>query len=320
MNLREIAAKLRSGELTLDTAGHRTNQWTSILEQLLGRIDKDVAMGQGQNDGKWGELRDTENIDEVNARMRNFYNRRLDVDVEQEDIVVTGEREHCSGCGKNMNWVLTGNKLQLRNYFDKEANDLLNYPVDYICPYSKGSIQNPTRGEIQVNSSLIISNFFNFSDCPDELEYTEEWSLCNLVGRENITRYKATTHNVAYGQMSNMAIGVYVHPNGRSIIIGDAFLQDTIAEKMNMTDEEYENADWETMSMIDGHKLVDTISLAVWRWEATDMKTIGKSRLKKLNRDFVEVPVEHGIWQFEHYFDLEIGAFERIYSRLTLKT
>ena len=49
------------------------------------------------------------------------------------------------------------------------------------------------------------------------------------------------------------------------------------------------------------------ISLSVWRWEATDLKTLTKEKLdimkkKQYAQDIVEFDVEHGTWDFEHFY------------------
>jgi hypothetical protein len=76
------------------------------------------------------------------------------------------------------------------------------------------------------------------------------------------------------------------------------------------------------------------ISLSVWRWEATDAKTLEKAAGKKLKdvvnemkedyKDVVKVPVKRGIWEFVHYYDTTSDPENDdelfIYAELKLKS
>ena len=74
------------------------------------------------------------------------------------------------------------------------------------------------------------------------------------------------------------------------------------------------------------------ISLSVWRWEATDIKTLKKAGLSITNlmkdakdkyKDIVRFPVEHGIWEFTHYYDTSSDIEDEdtlfIYSEFKLR-
>ena len=309
MKVREIVEKVRSGEISLVYAGHRVRMTKNDFLKYYEKVKDDA---NGASNGKCGK-RENETVEQVNAGMREFYNRRLEFEVEQNKSLsfTMDERCECSGCGVRLNWVLVGNNLQLLDHPQKSNKkpfnvEFVNYPVDYVCPFH---ILTPTKGEITVASKLIFANFFaGIEDTPKGKKYSDEYSLQHAAGLEKITKYKSK-RNVAFGQMSNMSIGIFVHPDNRSIIIGNSF------------DSESESDDEERL-IIDGHKLVGEISLAVWRWEATDFNTLGKKGYKKLKKDeldIVEVDAEYGVWEFEHYFENQIGDFETIYSRLRLK-
>jgi hypothetical protein len=310
MNIRELCEKVRSEEITLNEAGHRTN--CSRIE-LLKRYDDYLALAAGRNDGCWSQQAG-ETTEQVNAQMREHYQRILDMEIKQEDPLLLIDRDCCFGCGERLYWVLTGNQLQLRNFYD--GNNFVNHPVDYVCPFQT---PQPTRGEIKITSRLLFSNYFReIEDAPEGQRYDNEWSLNHLAGRKRITEYKAA-QNVAYGQMGNMSIGVYVNQAKTSIIIGPSYHPAEMGDYDS--DEEYEAA--MQVAVFPGYEKVGEICLAVWRWEATDLNTLGDAAYAALldeGRDVVELDVPHGVWTFEHHYDMiRRGDSENhLYAKLDL--
>lgn len=322
MKFQEIAMRVKSGEITFDSFGHYVSK--RCKENFIKSFEDLIEYSNGKGDGKWS-IRDDETIEKTNLGMREFYQRRLDNEIkENQSITSSYEAEHCSGCGERLQWVLNGDKLTLREFYNSEIQvpgvkwkggfDL--HPLDYRCPYEN---PKPFCGEIKVSSRLIFANFFReIEDSPEGQKYTEKWSLNNLIGRENITNYKCTK-NVAYGQMSNMSIGIYVNENKDCIIVGPAYHPEE--NKGYETDEEYEIAI--SKPVFDGFEMIGSICLDVWRWEATDLATIGEENYDKLvedhgNRGIVEIDVKHGVWKFEHYFD-RLNEDDNCYSRFVLK-
>jgi hypothetical protein len=64
------------------------------------------------------------------------------------------------------------------------------------------------------------------------------------------------------------------------------------------------------------------VCLSVWRWEATDMNTLGKEHYEKLIEqevNLVEVDVEHGLWDFTHFYREENPEYEMVYARMNLR-
>lgn len=318
MKFREMMDKIRAGEITLELAGHKVN---GTKEQLLKKFDRDVAKSNGSNDGKWNYDKG-ENREETDKRMREHIKMKLDFEVNEDELLFMSDSETCFGCGERLHFVLTGNVLQLRSWFDREykapdrryVGDWVNYPIDFVCPYAT---PKPTNGKINVNSRLIFVNFFRLDkdgvlDCPKEEEHTQKWSLNHTAGIANITQYKSEHQNIAYGQMGNMSVGIFAHPNKKSIIVGNAY-QDEDEEE---NDKEY---------AINGHKFLGRISLDVWRWEATDFNTLGQETYNKVlkenkkYRGIVEVEVDHGVWLFECYYETNTSVNENIYAHLWLQ-
>jgi hypothetical protein len=315
MTFREIAEAIRSGKMVLDFAGHRVNV---TQEAFLKNYDELVALSKGKNDGKWIN-RKGEPVEKVDAQMRDHYQRQLDIEYNQEEwlLLVGG---YCFGCGEDLQWTLTGNKLQLRGHYEEipgsMAGDFVNYPADYVCPFVK---PQPTQGQIKITSCLVFANFFrDFDDSPKEHEHSREWSLSSLAGRKRITEHKAGL-NVAFGGMGNMSIGIYINQTKDSIIVGPAFHP---AEGENFdTEEEYREA--VSKPTFPGYRLLDKICLDVWRWEATDLDTIGPNNYDKLVEDhkyrgLVKIEVPHGIWEFRHFYDTRTHANKSLYAELKL--
>ncbi len=321
MKFREVAERVKSGEITLDECGHRTN---ATVERFVERYEQTLANSNGASDGKWNMDRrnGVKTIEEVNADMRDFYKRRLDNDCEDEktsycSFSCLGDGEYCFGCGEQLQWVLSGNKLMLKQYFD--GNDLA------IAPECEYAVIKPFTGSIQIQSRMIFANFFPGEDEPEGKRYSDEWSLNCLHGRKNIMDFKSKNLNVAYGQMGNMSIGIFVHPSKESIIIGDQNVGEHRSE--GMTDAEWEASDFDELSVIEDHKLIGRIGLDVWRWEATDVKTLGDNYQQVLDnfrercQEVVEVDAAHGTWDFEHFYEMfrMSDDYNPIYARLQLR-
>lgn len=323
MKVSEICELVRSGEITLDVAGHHVN---ATKERFLERYDRNVAMANGANDGKWSP-RENETPEKVDAGMREFYQRHLDREVNQEETLGSGmgDGEYCFGCGEKNKWVLTGKKLQLRQHYVEDATDRfgireINDPVDFICPFH---IPMPFKGEIKVTSKLLIANFFReIEDAPEDEQWSEKWSLNSFAGRQRVAEYKAA-RNVAYGQMGNTSISIYINDAKDSIIIGPNC--HPAEYKEYDTNEEYEAAC--SLPAFPGYEQVGSIILDVWRWEATDLNTIGEDKYPEIAEDhqyrgMVEIDVPHGTWTFEHFHDSKRWNKDNedyLYAKLELK-
>lgn len=296
MKFRELAEKVKSGEVPVVLCGHRLGD---AKGRLLERYERSAAMAAGANDGKW-PLEPTENAGAMDARMREHFAGRLDSEVGEDGRLYDLEGDDCRDCGDNLRWVLSDGVLMPRLYWDLAASDFLIRPLEYVCPYAK---RRATGGEIRVTTRLVFANFFReVEDGPTAVRFTNEWSLCNDRGIENITRFKSE-RGVAFGQMGNMSVGIFLHPDKRSVIVGDPYK--TTRKK----------------SVINGHTLVGRICLDVWRWEAADRTLVAdwkKFSEENAARGFVELAVEPGVWRFDHYYHSGTSRNKAVYSKLTL--
>ena len=311
MKFREICEKVKSGEIVFDVAGHSYNH--HFIERFIKRYEENLACSLGSHDGKWDCRKEVP--EKINADMRDFYTRRLDFEVgDDESLSHSSEAETCSGCGQKLQWVLKGNVLMPLEFFGNSEWE--RHSVDYICSYAE---PRPFVGKIKINSRMIFANFFSeIKDSPEDVEHTTEWSLNYMVGRENITKYKSE-RNVAYGQMGNMSIGIYVNENKTSVIIGPGFHPAEFDEYDS--DEKFEEAC--KKPVFEGYELIGTIDLACWRWEGSDLNTIGEeyNELVEKGCDLVEIDAQHGEWEFKQYYrcnDQFSNDENHLYARLDL--
>jgi hypothetical protein len=334
MNVREIGELIKAGKITIDDCGHSVNDTT---ERFIGRYDDIVANSLGANDGKWQGSNDNRTPEEWDARMREFHNRMLDLTVEIDDSIGSEWKSYCFGCGQELGLVYNGDRLTLRYYYSNEASTPLrtgkilkggfvNHPLDYRCPYEN---PQPFTGKIAVADKLVFANFFrSVEDCPEDEKYGHEYDLNCLRGRENITKYKSA-RNVAYGQMGNMSVAIFVNDAKDSIIVGNAYMDDYLWNKLTPEEQEVKEKEYESRTdeeeledednvSINGHKFAGRICLDVWRWEAADMLTIANdmARIKEDDRDHVIVDAKQGIWSFEQLFHRRSSDDEMIYATL----
>lgn len=304
MQYQEIMQQLRDGKITLDFCGHSTN---ITVERMIERYEDVLAHANGSNDGKWSN-RNNNPVEEIDADIRGFYQRMLE---DNSPNPLMSDGHYCFKCGRNMKWELSGDKLLLTTFWGGD-----NYQTLPVCECAE---PKTTKGVLKVNSKLIFANFFrDIPDGPEDKEHDWDWSLNCDRGCRNIAEYKLNQRNVAYGQMGNMSVGIFVHPSNESIIVGNPYIADSLCE--NMTEEECDAVDYDALSIIDGHKMVGTISLAVWRWEASDLNTIGDTAFKAIQddpyNDVVVLDVPHGEWDVEQFYNLAPHENEFIYATL----
>lgn len=294
MKMREIYESLKKGTISIDARGHYI--YSDLTGRLLEDYKNSLDGSLGVKDNGWTIRPDeTRTMEQINADMREFYRRQLDRVIEPNESVCHERDLECFGCGERLGLIYENDKLVLREFWNenkvivrggRETKGYFDtYPVDYRCPYEK---LNPFTGEIKVTSPLVFVNFFrSVEDAPEDKKYTSKWSLNNMVGRDNITKHLAK-QNVAYGQMSNMSIGVFLNDARDSVIIGSRY-----------------NNDSNDVEEINGHKIIGTISLAMWRWEASDLATVQHEieALKKEQDVIIIDEIKHGVWDFTHYND-----------------
>jgi len=302
MTQNEIFDKYLKGELTFDTKGHYIS-W--LDERFRHHIQHTREHAAGSNDNGWS-VREDQTVEETNASMRKCYQAELDIVIEEGEYLKFGGPDfQCDHCNKRLRWSLRGDKLVFDVTMGK-ATDWKWVPSE-DCVYSA---PKPLYGKIKVDSKLIFANFFrSIPDAPEDQQYDSDWSLCNTIGQENITRYKSE-RNVAFGQMSNMSVAILVSPDKDHVVIAPRYWDE-------YDDELIESFPYKN------YRKAGKISCDVWRWEATPIKTLGAKVLKEMRneeypQDIFGVNVQHGDWEVIHYYETNTCPHPFVYSELKL--
>ena len=288
MKAQDIVDKVLSGEFKIDTNGHK-------IPYLMGRIrekhEHNVSNAAGANDGGWS------NSDaDTDEKMREYHQKHLDQEVAIGEKIgqALPDDVRCSCCANKAAWFsFTGDGINLNIKFSPDNNG--NFFVEDNTP-CQWSTPKSFKGEINIDSKVVMSNYFNLGDSKKEDKYAEEWSLCKTQGRFNIANYKLKNQNTAYGQMGNMSVTVFLAKDKKEILIGEEYYYNT------ETEEEC------THPCFDGFDNIGEISLEVWRYELTTQKTLDNNpNFKKEileDQDVVEFEGEEGVWEFEQFYGL----------------
>ncbi|MFW5890723.1 MAG: hypothetical protein ACOCUI_00730 [bacterium] len=296
MKYYEILEKIKSGDIKIDLFGHKTH--CDPKEKLVRFYSQEKKI--------------METCDELKEHLDKIFNHNYKIG----DSLFNLPEIHCLRCGYDFYFIFDGNKISLRRYHDEFKMHITTKrcELEYVKPMTT---------EIITAGCLVFTNYFICEDCPKEEEHTPEYNLNGLRGRRNIASYKAKYQNIAYGQMGDMAIGVFINSNKDSIIIGNPYISDVRTEYLS--DEEYDNLtdkDWKELRKIEEHEYLDKIFLDVWRWEAGDKKALGplldEVKEREYRNEVIEINCKPGIWQITHYYDM-LGDNQEIYSRLEFK-
>lgn len=332
--LAEILDRVLAGTIEVDVCGHQINDPVAAMRRWY---EHQKAYAAGKGDGKW-DTRPDQTPEQIDASMREHYQRDLEHEVlPGEPLAYTSMENYCFGCGGSYRFALRDDRLELRYYWNSRVPN--NRPPGLFNSSGLGrhlvdendcafSVPKPYGGEIEVGSGvLVFANYFPGleADSPPDEEHAAEWSLNCLAGRARRCKWKAEQQNVAYGQMGNMSVGIFAHPDKKSIIVGRSGLSGI--RECRLSEAQYDaltDGDRAALSRLEDHELRGEISLAVWRWEAADMERLGSNYEKLVAdpyRDHVAVDVLRGRWKFTHYYDAESdteGEHGDVYARLEL--
>lgn len=143
---------------------------------------------------------------------------------------------------------------------------------------------------------LLVGNYFHpMDELPEELEYTEAYSINGALGRVNTMKWLAENRGIAYGQLGNLTAGLY-RVNKDKLIITSAWVKDSVAEY-----------DGEHKAHFPRAKHIGNFDCSVWRFEAVDKANVDKHGFKvedmKTGYDPVlEVDVNPGVWELKVYY------------------
>jgi hypothetical protein len=131
--------------------------------------------------------------------------------------------------------VLKNNMLRTAVYFDKFSLHshitgcdhylrLIDNKIDFIIDEFDAArlgdfdVKTPLVTSLNVPSKqLVFTNFFDdMGNIPEEEKYVDKYSVGSVIGRRNLRKYLAETHNLGYGQTSSR--GVELYGNGKEIL------------------------------------------------------------------------------------------------------
>lgn len=134
---------------------------------------------------------------------------------------------------------------------------------------------------------LLFANHFNpMDEMPNDIKYSDKYSINGPLGRENTMQWLADNRGIAYGQLGNTSCAVYKVNN----------------DKIYITSSYYGEEDGEETPP---GELMGNISCGVWRFEAVDTANIAKHKfdIKEAEiEDLVAVTVTPGEWEIKVYY------------------
>ena len=271
LNIEQIRDGLLDGSIVVDFAEHRGNGEKYQRERLIQALSENVEHCYSiQKEGNKG----SQEFFDFTMRLRKAGERLGMLSVEM----------HCFECGRNLPYILKdANTVTFGLTYEQKQNN----ETDNTCPMK--DLGESFSFEIEVKSGkLVFTNFFDDRKIDKdgnktevfepEDRYSEKYSLNSTLGRINITKHYAEKYNIAYAQMGNMSIGVFVNKAHDGIIIGD------YARKR-----------------IDGHSIVGDICLSVWRWMAVDIDVLKKYDVP-VPGDAIIIEVPNGTYKVTNYY------------------
>jgi len=337
ITFKELVENLKADKVTIELNGHNQNH-----EAYLKRAKEEIIHHYDHvTEGAKGELFKDDPDEEKQERMKEHYQRDLDRIVRFEDkLILMNDGLYCFECGSKAPYILKDlNTITIgSDYSEIKSGKPHGNPCEFHegIPFSKG--------QIEITSQMILANFFHsetrdendkkvtppeLDDAPKGMEYSNEYGLNAIRGRLNITKHKAK-NNIAFGQMGNMSVGVWVNKDKTKVIIADPYWEDSYYD--SFYDPELEGnfpkdiPDSPTKKYIEDNGLehVGNISLSVWRWEATDLdyiKQFNPTCFENKYHDYHVIDVKKGKWDFVHYYDAKGESDSRewdIYAEFTL--
>lgn len=165
--------------------------------------------------------------------------------------------------------------------FDSESKG-----YNFIEPIYNREWEQPIEFELNIPSGkLVIANHFHPISKEPENEYATEVSVCNFLGRKNLTKHYESI-GIGYGQM-----GTYleIYYSDSEILIINSYLDDKEEEIL--------------LKKIDKEKFkrAGGLSLRVWRYEMTDLNTEVEKLILEQEKECIVIPVKSKI-HCQHFY------------------
>jgi hypothetical protein len=241
-----------------------------------------------------------------------MYGRQVNIGQTLFWMSIIGDSQ-CETCGEVLCYVLKDEKTLILGKFGKDT-----WVENEVCakPCTDGL---PTYGgHINIKSKMVIANLFRtkkqnipkFQDEPEKPKRYSDYTLCSHFGRANVCNFKQK-QNIAFGQMSNTDLGVYLRKDKQKIILAYPYWKDVWIE------ENWDNSKGGDMkdqnipphpmhSKMRMYDYIGDIDLCVWRWEAGDLdeiKPLNPTCFSDNHMDVHILDVKQGKWKFEHFYD-----------------
>lgn len=289
------------GKYGLDTCGH----YISWIEDILKKdYEHNLSYANGGGDGTWSS-REGKTAEETDEGMREFYQRRLDRNVDGLHEWWDYDREiTCDCCGEKLLWTFKDGKITFNYHLDIKA-DPMWVESSQRCKYET---PEPIKASVELEKKIKFANFFaSVEDAPEGKQHKKEFSLSTTKGQVNVTNFKQA-NNVAFGQMGNMSVAVLINKAKDHIVVVDPWRDEP----------EYEDS----FPYKDYKQVGDNLSLCVWRWEAMNSSQVTKEDIERLddgNLEYFDVSIKPGTWEVIHYYETNTCPHPWVYSELKLK-
>lgn len=301
------------------------------IKEIEEKLAKGEPYGYTMSDGVFRPQNAEESLKYHRSSINFFENVKLKAGDSASDT--SSVKFHCFKCGQEFPLVvLSATEIGLGPNWDM----IDKRQEDCTCQFPNGMKPVTIRFNVPTGK-LVFSNFFDDrkptdkkpQDCDcyaserdgkttmEIFELKDKWdhSINDFIGRVYLMRHYASKFNIAYGQMGNMGIAIYVNRTGDKIIIGNAYPEDH--DKDSKTYKQ-----WMRLKK-QGFREVGNISLEMWRWMACDKSILDQYEipLKEEGDMFgvCTVEVKKGKWKMTHYYDSDVGTEDDfVYSVLQL--
>jgi hypothetical protein len=290
------------------------------IKEIEEGIAKGKPYGYTDNEGKFHPEDVQKGLEYHKQSIFHFENTKL-----KAGDSAAGSRDrnfHCFKCGEDFPLVLlSATEIGVGPNWKMQAAR----KTDCTCPFPKGMRPVTIRFNVPTGK-LVFANFFDDRKTTDKKEddcdcYASErdgkttmevfepkdkWksSINDFIGRVKLMKHYASKFNIAYGQMGNMSIGIYVNRTGDKIIIGCHCPEDCDEDRKMVKQ-------WKRYKK-QGFKMVGELSLEMWRWMACDKSILDQYQIplkEEGDRYGVHtVEVKKGKWKMTHRYDSDLGS------------
>ena len=239
-----IKEALEDKKLKLNTLGHHVNMCMLTLEKLSPDFMK--------------RLIDRDRTSRLCSLIANTF-------IPVDEPSFNNNMLTCYNCGKRLEAIIDEKQKEILiivpKHYSEENTSVDITSKEVRCIAEEIDKLKCFSSTIKVESGqLIFVNYFDndkIEDCPDELQYNNEYSLDVLLGRYNRTKYLAD-QNVGFGQMGNMSLSVWKRKDGKEVLLTDPYMFEEKPDKEFQTN----------------YTHLGIICLAMWRWMCADRSVL----------------------------------------------